>query len=274
MNAPSVARAVNSTTFTAPISIDVPITPHAVMRNELVAAEPVPPLAFTRSLRLLLISVHTPIASSARYSTDVATTTTMNSTTETANENFITDHGSIRLRFRRARRGPRAAAEDMVERAERTASVTRAAPTAAAPEGRLPASLGAVGRPGAPLGRDGAVPGLPVGTAPVERPGAAPGGAPLPLVRIGTVAEPLATPGPPACFESGEGELSLSADGSPGGGAMPGARVNFGGDGASAGATARPVTSRPAGAAPWVFGSSSTGAVEEPPDFACVSVIY
>src|SRR5689334_11810667 len=57
----------------------------------------------------------------------------MNSTTETANENFITDQGSMRLRFRRARRGPRAAAEATVARAERTVSLTRAAPTAAAP---------------------------------------------------------------------------------------------------------------------------------------------
>jgi hypothetical protein len=93
----------------------------------------------------------------------------------------------------------------------------------------------------------------------------------LPLVRIGTVAEPLTAPGPPGRFWSGdgEGEPSLSAGGSPGGGAMPGARVNFGGDGASAGAAARP-----AGAVPSVFGSSWTGVVEGPPDFACVSVIY
>jgi hypothetical protein len=94
------------------------------------------------------------------------------------------------------------------------------------------------------------------------------------LVTIGTVAEPFTTPGPAGRFDSGGGGLSLSADGSPGGGGMPGARVNFGGDGASAGAAERPVTSRPAGAAPLVFGSSSAGAVEEPPDFACVSVIY
>src|SRR4051795_4987433 len=133
MNAPSVASAVNSTTLTAPISIDVPITPQAVIRKLLLAPESVPPDALTSSVRLFLTSPHTPIASSARYSTDVATTTTMNSTTETANENFITDQGSIRLRFSRARRGPRAAAEETVERAERAASVTLAAPTAAAP---------------------------------------------------------------------------------------------------------------------------------------------
>ena len=68
----------------------------------------------------------------------MATTTTMNSTTETANENFMTDQGSIRLRFSRARRGPRAAADDTVDRADRTASVTRAAPTAAEPLAAAP----------------------------------------------------------------------------------------------------------------------------------------
>src|SRR4051812_33111239 len=62
----------------------------------------------------------------------------MNSTTETANENFITDQGSIRLRFSRARRGPRPAAEETVERTERAASETRAAPTAADPDAVCP----------------------------------------------------------------------------------------------------------------------------------------
>src|SRR3954471_5876639 len=133
MNAPRVARAVNRTTLTAPISIDVPMTPQAVMRKPPVAEPSVPPLALTNSLRLLLTSVQTPMASSARYSTDVATTTTMNSTTETANENFMTDQGSIRLRFSRARRGPRGAAPGAVGRAGRPASLTRAAPTAALP---------------------------------------------------------------------------------------------------------------------------------------------
>jgi hypothetical protein len=38
---------VKSTTFTAPMSIEVPMTPQAVIRNELLAAESVPPLAFT-----------------------------------------------------------------------------------------------------------------------------------------------------------------------------------------------------------------------------------
>src|SRR6185312_13670153 len=69
----------------------------------------------------------------------------MNSTTETANANFITDQGSIRLRFSRARRGPRDAAELTEVRAARTASPTRAAPTADAlpiPGGRPPPLAG------------------------------------------------------------------------------------------------------------------------------------
>src|SRR5262245_53586133 len=76
------------------------------------------------------------IASRARYNTDVATIATTNSTSETANENFMTDHGSMRLRCSRARRGPRVAAPATVARAERSVSETRAAPTTAAPEVR------------------------------------------------------------------------------------------------------------------------------------------
>jgi hypothetical protein len=97
------------------------------------------------------------------------------------------------------------------------------------------------------------------------------------LVTIGTVAEPLATPaGTAPAADAGFAEPSPSAGGSPGGGAMPGARVNLGGaDEASAGTAARPAASRPAGTEPSMFGSSSTGVVEvpEPPDFAVVSVI-
>jgi hypothetical protein len=93
------------------------------------------------------------------------------------------------------------------------------------------------------------------------------------LVTIGTLAEPFTTDGGIGRFDSAA--PSLSAGGSPGGGAMPGARVNFGGDVASAGTAARPAGSRPAGEEPSFLGSSSTGVVEapEPPDFACVSVI-
>src|SRR5258706_12236214 len=46
----------------------------------------------------------------------------------TANANFMTDHGSIRFRCSRARRGPRPTAELTVLRAARTASVTLAEP--------------------------------------------------------------------------------------------------------------------------------------------------
>src|SRR5258706_3658535 len=54
--------------------------------------------------------------------------TTTKSTNDTANADFITDHGSIRLRCSLARRGPRPTAELTVLRAARTASVTRADP--------------------------------------------------------------------------------------------------------------------------------------------------
>src|SRR5262245_57337889 len=91
---------------------------------------------------------------------------TKNITNETANENFITDHGSTRFTKRRARRGPRPAAVETVLRADRTASATRpalppatvAVPTVARPAGRC-------GRVGVPAGfvwvdEDGAEPGL------------------------------------------------------------------------------------------------------------------
>jgi len=91
------------------------------------------------------------------------------------------------------------------------------------------------------------------------------------LVTIGTVAEPFATEGGRFCSD----EASPPAGGSPGGGGMPGARVNFGGDGASAGPCPRPAASRPAAVAPALSGCPSDGDVEvpEPPDFAVVSVI-
>ena len=106
-------------------------------------------------------------------------------------------------------------------------------------------------------------------------PGVAKGSATVPIVTKGKGAapsRPTVTP-PPAAPQRPTVTGAANQPGNVTGGAMPGARVNFGGDGASAGGTARPVTSRPAGAAPSVLGSSSTGAVEEPPDFACVSVI-
>jgi hypothetical protein len=67
----------------------------------------------------------------------------MNSTSETANENFITDHGSIFFSCNRARRGPREAAAATVARTFRTASPTwvRAAPAPAAPTLADPTTL-------------------------------------------------------------------------------------------------------------------------------------
>src|SRR5690606_2412926 len=68
----------------------------------------------------------------------------MNSTSDTANENFITDHGSIRFTVRHARRGPRGVVAAV--RAVRSTSPTRAAPTAVpVPVGRMVMPL--VGRP-------------------------------------------------------------------------------------------------------------------------------
>ncbi|GAA4595220.1 hypothetical protein GCM10023107_33320 [Actinoplanes octamycinicus] len=169
-----------------------------------------------------------------------------------------------------------------MERAERTASETRAAPTADDPPGPDDAAAGppagAVRCLAAPAGV--AAGALPAGrvTAPLTVPGAAagraeavPGAAPLPFVTIGTAAEALATAGPPGRLPSASDPV---ADGSPGGGAMPGALVNFGGDGASAGTAARPAASRPFDAAPSFFAASSGVAeVPWPPDFACVSGI-
>src|SRR5438876_5950401 len=72
---------------------------------------------------------------------------TKNSTNDTANENFMTDHGSMRLTNRRARRGPREAAPETAARALRTASaifpvaVGTARPRAAAPTAEV---IGAV----------------------------------------------------------------------------------------------------------------------------------
>jgi len=67
----------------------------------------------------------------------------MNSTSETANENFITDHGSIFFSCNLARRGPREAAAATVARTLRTASPTwvRAVPAPAAPTLADPTTL-------------------------------------------------------------------------------------------------------------------------------------
>src|SRR5207244_8659238 len=101
-----------------------------------------PPVAPTISLSALLTLPITPIVSSAMYSTAVATTPMMNSTNETANENFMTDQGSTRFRYSRARRGPRLAAAVTVARALRIASPTRV------PEPDVPRPPGPAGPPG------------------------------------------------------------------------------------------------------------------------------
>src|SRR5438067_76000 len=142
MNAPSVASAVNSTTLTRPRTPATPITPRAVILNPPFF----PPVAPIMSASALLTLANTPIASRARYSTAVATIATKNSTKDTAKENFITDHGSIRLTNSRARRGPREAAEETAARALRTASATFPVPSGTA-QVRAPAAgleIGAV----------------------------------------------------------------------------------------------------------------------------------
>src|SRR6266542_753332 len=177
MKAPSVASAVKSTTLTAPSSAAPPMTP---------------------------------IASSARYSTAVATIATTKSTNDTANENFMTDHGSMRLRCSRARRGPRGA-PGAPALAVRMASETRA--VAAVPPGRT----GAVAMPavrmlavgGRTLARATAGPG-PAGAVALTTGGALVGGA-----LTGRAADP-----PPS--------IGCVVTSTSGGGGMPGARVYFG----------------------------------------------
>src|SRR4051812_38541263 len=63
----------------------------------------------TVSETVLLIEVQTPAALSTDQIMNTETTVTMPKAIESRNEIFITDHGSIRLSRRRARRGARAA---------------------------------------------------------------------------------------------------------------------------------------------------------------------
>jgi hypothetical protein len=216
----------------------------------------------------------------------------MNSTIDTANENFITDHGSMRFRFSLARRGPRAAAPDALLRAARTASWTRAAPTAPAPPTAAPPTAvapGPTGRAGAagiPTGRaaggaDGTRAVAPVGALEGGRNAAVgsapPGGCGGAAAAAGTLAVPWPGPDdlpPDRPSEPLSDPASEPSDRS-GGAAMPGARVNFGDDD-SPGTVARPTAARPAavGAPPspasgsdWVVGAPAA------PDVACVSVI-
>src|SRR6476660_2933442 len=203
MKAASVASAVNSTTLIAPSRVDPKITPFAVILKVLLSL----PVALTMSDRARFTESNTPIASRARYSTDVATTATTSSTNETANENFITDHGSMRLRKSRARRGPRCAAPGTPRR---PASVTLAEPTLVA------APIRPVGAPGAPAADCTLARPTPV--APGAPPGRCPGF---------TVARPVLTDRASAvpAWPRFLVRSSMSSKDS-GGGAMPGARVH------------------------------------------------
>src|ERR1700730_12197719 len=79
--APGVISAVNSTMLTAPRRTAVPMTPFAVILK----ASAEPPAWPVTSAKALFTLWKTFIASSARYSTDVATLATTNSTSDTAN---------------------------------------------------------------------------------------------------------------------------------------------------------------------------------------------
>ncbi|GHJ46652.1 hypothetical protein Cs7R123_39940 [Catellatospora sp. TT07R-123] len=89
---------------------------------------------------------------------------TTSSTNDTAKENFITDHGSIRLMLSRALRGPREADAPALERAARTASVTRTAPALALLTTDRRVDEPAAARPVAAPGRSAPVAGSPSGT--------------------------------------------------------------------------------------------------------------
>src|SRR6478735_5669360 len=64
----------------------------------------------TVSDTVLLIELHTPAAPSTDHTMKTDTTVTMPKAIASRNDTFITDHGSIRLRRSRARRGPRTGA--------------------------------------------------------------------------------------------------------------------------------------------------------------------
>src|SRR3954451_4584743 len=66
---------------------------------------------------VLLIELHTPAALSTDQTMKTDTTVTMPKAIARRNDTFITDHGSIRLRRSRARRGPRTGAVAVVRRA-------------------------------------------------------------------------------------------------------------------------------------------------------------
>src|SRR3954466_8875006 len=61
----------------------------------------------TVSETVLLMELHTPAAPSTDQTMKTDTTVTMPNAIESRKDTFITDQGSMRLRRRRARRGPR-----------------------------------------------------------------------------------------------------------------------------------------------------------------------
>src|ERR1700755_2801511 len=67
----------------------------------------------TVSLTVLLIEVQTPAAPRTDHTMNTETTVTMPKAIESRNDTFITDHGSMRLRRSRARRGARPGADDV-----------------------------------------------------------------------------------------------------------------------------------------------------------------
>src|SRR3954463_16299507 len=67
----------------------------------------------TVSLTVLLIEDQTPAAPSTDHTMNTDTTVTMPNAIDSRNDTFITDQGSIRLSRSLARRGARAAADDV-----------------------------------------------------------------------------------------------------------------------------------------------------------------
>src|ERR1700704_5745207 len=70
----------------------------------------------TVSLTVLLIEVQTPAAPSTDHTMNTDTTVTMPNAIDSRNDTFITDHGSMRLSRKRARRGAPAGADDVRRR--------------------------------------------------------------------------------------------------------------------------------------------------------------
>src|SRR2546423_1109390 len=155
----------------------------------------------------------------------------------------MTDHGSMRLTNSRARRGPREAAPETAARALRTASAIFPLAGTARPRAAAPTASVLIGAVCDWIGvARAAVAGVVNGTR----------------APPGTVARPVLVTFAGAATSGGVGsgagattigcapEGAWSASVESGGGAMPGARVNFGGGGVSDPTWARPTTAWPA----------------------------